>query len=184
MAKTRKAMKARPSPRAAKPAVAAKAAKKVNPIPPGYHSVTAYLTVKDGARALGFYKQAFGARELMRMPGPGGALMHAEMKIGDSIVMLSDEFPQGGTRSPQTLGGASGSMMVYVPNVDAAMKRAVDAGCEVAMPATDMFWGDRFGKLIDPFGHHWGLATHKEDVPPKEMSRRAAAAMSQMGKPE
>ena len=186
MAKARRPAKSRPSRQTAKRSktvAAARTVKRVTPVPEGYHTVTAYLTVKDGARALDFYKHAFGSKELMRMPGPGGALMHAEFRIGDSVVMLSDEFPQGGTRSPQSLGGASGSLMVYVPNVDAAMKRAVDAGCAVSMPATDMFWGDRFGKLVDPFGHHWGLATHKEDVPPQEMSRRAKEAMAQMGKP-
>ena len=186
MAKARKAGKPRRSQRAARrsrPVARATAAKKVKAVPDGYRTVTAYLTVRDGARALDFYKRAFGARELMRMPGPGDALMHAEIKIGDSIVMLSDESPEGGTRSPQSLGGTSGSLFLYVPNVDAAMARAVEAGCRVTMPAADMFWGDRFGRLVDPFGHHWGLATHKEDVAPKEIGRRAEAAMARMGKP-
>ena len=154
--------------------------KAVKPIRPGYHSVTAYLTVGDGTRALDFYTRAFGAKVTERMPGPGGKLMHAEFRIGDSVVMLSDELPQGGTRSPQSLGGASGSLFLYVPNVDAAFRRAVDAGCHPTMPPADMFWGDRFGRLVDPFGHHWGLATHKEDLTPAEMGKRAQAAMAQM----
>jgi PhnB protein len=153
----------------------------VRPIPTGYHSVTPYLTVNDGARALDFYKRAFGARETERMPGPGGKLMHAEFRIGDSVVMLSDEVPGMTTKAPTSLGGATGSLFLYVPDVDAAFKRAVEAGCTGLMPPTDMFWGDRFGKLRDPFGNEWGMATHKEDVPPKQMAERAKAAMTQMG---
>ena len=166
----------------AKPAARA-ATKKISPVPKGYHSVTAYITVGDGAQALDFYTRAFGAKVTERMPGPGGKLMHAEFRVGDSVVMLSDEFPQGGTKSPPSLGGSSGSLFLYVPDVDAAFKRAVDAGCQVAMPLMNMFWGDRFGRLVDPFGHHWGLATHKEDVSPAEIKRRAAGAMAQMGQP-
>jgi len=156
--------------------------KAVKPIPAGYHSVTAYLTVADGTKALDFYTRAFGAQVTERMPGPGGKLMHAEFRIGDSVVMLSDEFPQGGTRSPQSLGGASGSLFLYVPDVDAAFKRAVDAGCQATMPPADMFWGDRFGRLVDPFGHHWGLATHKEDLTSAEIGKRAQAAVAQAPK--
>src|SRR5262245_7499104 len=153
--------------------------KAVKPTPAGYHSITAYLTVSDGARALDFYTRAFGAQVTRRMPGPSGKLMHAEFRIGDSVVMLSDEFPQGDTRSPQSLGGASGSLFLYVPDVDAAFKRAVDAGCQATMPPADMFWGDRFGRLVDPFGHHWAFATHKEDLTPAEIGKRAQAAMAQ-----
>jgi len=153
--------------------------KAVKPIPMGYHSVTAYLTVVDATKALDFYTRAFDAQVTERMPGPGGKLMHAEFRIGDSVVMLSDEFPQGSTRSPESLGGASGSLFLYVPDVDAAFKQAVDAGCQVAMPPADMFWGDRFARLLDPFGHHWGLATHKEDLTPAEIGKRAQAAMPQ-----
>ena len=160
------------------------APRRVSAIPKGYHSVTPYLTVSDGARVLDFYVRAFGAKVKVRMPGPGGMLAHAEIAIGDSVVMLSDEFPQpGGTKAPASLGGSTGSVFLYVPNVDATFKRAVDAGCQPAMPPTDMFWGDRFGKVVDPFGHHWGLATHKEDVSPAEMKKRGAAAMAQMGQP-
>jgi PhnB protein len=148
-------------------------------IPAGYHSVTAYLTVADGTKALDFYTRAFGAQVTERIPGPGGKLMHAEFRIGDSVVMLSDEFPQGGTRAPQSPGGASGSLFLYVPDVDAAFRRAVDAGCRATMQPADMFWGDRFGRLVDPFGHHWGLATHKEDLTPAEIGKRAQVAMAQ-----
>jgi len=151
------------------------------PVPDGYHTVTPYLTLRSTADAIAFYARAFGARETERIPGPDGkSIAHAEIRIGDSIVMLSDEFPQSGTRSPQSLGGSTASLFLYVPDVDAAFRRAVDAGATVSMPPTDMFWGDRFCKLADPFGHQWGLATHKEDVPPDEMKRRAAEAMKQM----
>jgi PhnB protein len=149
------------------------------PIPAGFHSVTPYLNVQGAANAIGFYARAFGATELMRMPGPGGKLMHAEIKVGDSVVMLSDEFIEmGGGRSPQSLGGTTGYLFVYVPDVDAVFRRAVDAGARVEMPLTNMFWGDRFGKVVDPFGHVWALATHQEDVPPAEIGKRAQAAMS------
>jgi PhnB protein len=155
----------------------------VKPIPQGYHSVTPYLTVKGAAPAIEFYKRAFGAQEVERMPGPdGNSVMHAELKIGDSIVMLSDEFPQAGTRSPQTLGGSTGYLFLYVPDVDAAFKRAVDAGAKATMPPADMFWGDRFGKVSDPFGHEWGLATHKEDLSPEEIRKRGQAEMAKMAK--
>jgi PhnB protein len=167
------------------PARAKTRAKKVSAVPKGYHTVTPYLTVHDGAGALAFYGRAFGAREIMRMPAPGGKLGHAEFRIGDSIVMLSDELPGMSTqKAPTSLGGTTGSLMLYVPNVDAAFKRAVDAGCKSLMPPTDMFWGDRFSKLEDPYGNQWALATHKEDVPPRQMAERAKAAMAQMAKGE
>lgn len=159
-----------------------RAPKKVSPIPAGYHTVTPYLTVNDGARALDFYGRAFGARETVRMPGPGGKVMHAEFRIGDSLVMLSDEFPGTSTsKAPTTLGGTTGSLFLYVKDVDSAFRKAVDAGCTSLMPPTDMFWGDRFGKLRDPFGNEWSMATHTEDVPPKQMAERAKAARAQMG---
>jgi PhnB protein len=178
MAKRAKARNARrPAGAARKPAP-----RRVSPVPAGYHTVTPYLTVNDGARALDVYASAFGARVKARMSGPGGRLMHAEFRVGDSIVMLSDEVPgMSTTRAPTSLGAATGSLFLYVPNVDAAFQKAVDAGCTALMPPTDMFWGDRFGKLRDPFGVEWGMATHKEDVPPKEMARRAEAAMAQRG---
>jgi PhnB protein len=165
------------------PARAKTTPKKVSAVPKGYRTVTPYLTVNDGAGALAFYARAFGARETMRMPAPDGKLGHAEFRIGDSIVMLSDEFAGMSTqKAPTSLGGTTGSLLLYVPNVDAAFKRAVDAGCTSLMEPTDMFWGDRFGKLQDPYGNQWALATHKEDVPPKQMAERAKAAMAQMAK--
>ena len=150
----------------------------VKPVPAGYHTVTPYLTVDDGFRALEVYKRAFGAKETVRMPGPGGTLMHAELRIGDSLVMLSDEVPgQSTCKAPTSLGGTTGAIFLYVPDVDAAFRRAVAAGCKSLMPPTDMFWGDRFGKLEDPFGNQWCMATHTEDVTPTEMKRRMQSAM-------
>ena len=130
--------------------------------------------------ALAFFILTLG----IKLAGPDGkSVMHAELKIGDSMVMLSDEFPQMGSRSPQTLGGTTAAIFLYVPDVDAAFKRAVDAGAKAIMPPTDMFWGDRFGKLVDPFGHEWAMATHKEDLSPEEVQKRAAAARASMGQP-
>jgi PhnB protein len=147
-------------------------------IPEGYHSVTPYLVIKDAAKALEFYKNAFGATELVRMPGPGGKIMHAEIKIGDSPLMISEEMPERGTKSPQTLGGTPVSIFLYVNDVDAFAAKATAAGAKTLMPVQDQFWGDRYGQLADPFGHVWGVATHKEDVSPEEMRKRAAAAMA------
>jgi PhnB protein len=156
-------------------------ASKVSPIPAGYHTATPYLTLSDCARAIDFYKKAFGAQEIMRMQGPPGKIGHAEIKIGDSFIMLSDEMPGGGNRSPQSLGGTTSSIFLYVQDVDAAYKQAVDAGAKADMPPVDMFWGDRFGRLTDPFGHSWAMATHKEDVAPEDMRKRATEAMAKMG---
>ena len=150
------------------------------PVPEGYHTVAPYLAVEDAARAIEFYTQAFGAKEVVRMDAPGGKIGHAELEIGDSRIMLSDPFPQSSTKPPKDLGGTSFSVMMYVEDVDAAFKRAVDAGASVSMELSDMFWGDRFGSVTDPFGHSWSLATHVEDVPPEEMAERAKAAMAQM----
>jgi len=144
----------------------------VKPIPQGFHSVTPYLTLNDTARALDFYKRAFGAQEVMRMAGPGGKIGHAEIRIGDSVVMLGDEMPGTGTQAPQSLHGTTGSVMLYVENADSVFNQAVSAGAQVEMPVADMFWGDRYGRLKDPFGHSWGVATHKEDVAPAEMTKR------------
>ena len=146
----------------------------VQSIPTGYHTVTPYLIVRNAAAALDFYKKAFGAVELMRFPGPGGKLMHAEMKIGDSPVMLADEMPDEGHVGPQTLGGAAVSLMLYVENVDARFAQAIAAGATVKRAVADQFYGDRTGTLADPFGHVWSLATHKEDVSMEEMQRRTA----------
>jgi PhnB protein len=144
---------------------------KPKPIPDGYHSVTPAVVVHDGARALDFYQKAFGAAELMRMP-MGDKVGHAEIRIGDSIVMLSDEFPDMGIMGPRTRGGTTVSLLIYVEAVDSAFKRAIDAGGTVERPVEDQFYGDRSGTLIDPFGHRWTIATHIEDVEPEEMNRR------------
>jgi Uncharacterized protein conserved in bacteria len=152
----------------------------VKPIPEGYHSLNAYLAVNDAAAAIEYYTEVFGAKERLRMDGPDGKIGHAELEIGDSRIMLSDPFPQASTKPPKELGGTSVSVMMYVEDVDAAFKRAVDAGASVTMELADMFWGDRMGSVTDPFGHSWSLATHVEDVPPDEMAERAKAAMAQM----
>jgi uncharacterized glyoxalase superfamily protein PhnB len=146
-----------------------------NPIPHCYHSVTPSLTVNNAAEAIEFYKRALGAEEVARMASPDGtAIWHAELKIGDSHVMLNDEFPDMGTnRSPQSLGGTTVNLHLYVDDADAVFQRAVDAGATVAMPLMDAFWGDRYGTLTDPYGHSWGIATHVEDVSEEEMMRRA-----------
>lgn len=152
------------------------------PIPDGYHTVTPALTVKNGAEAIEFYKRALGARELMRIPGPDGKhLMHAEIEVGDSRVMLADESPEMGCRAPATVGSVTSSLYVYVEDVDKAFRRAVEAGAKPLMPPADMFWGDRFGQVEDPSGHRWGLATHKEDPSPEDMARRQKEFFAQMG---
>jgi PhnB protein len=151
----------------------------VSPIPAGYHSVTPYLLVKDAARALAYYREAFGAEELMRFEGPPGRIAHAEMKIGDSHVMLADENPAEGFVGPQTLGGAGASLMLYVDDVDATFARAIAAGATSKRPVADQFYGDRVGTLTDPFGHVWSIATHREDVSVDEAKRRMEALMKQ-----
>jgi PhnB protein len=152
----------------------------VKPVPEGYHSVTPYLAVDDAAAAIDYYKKAFGAQERVRMTGPDGRIGHAELAIGDSLIMLSDPMPQGSTRPPGDLGGTSGSVFLYVPDVDGVVQKSVDAGATVTMEVADQFWGDRFGVVTDPFGHVWSIATHVEDVPPEEMEERAKAAMAAM----
>jgi PhnB protein len=147
-------------------------AKSAKPVPDGYHTATPYLIVKGAARALDFYKKAFGATESMRMPGPEGKVMHAEIKIGDSTIMLADEFPEMGARSPQALGGSPVSILLYVEDVDARFNQAVAAGATIQRPVKDQFYGDRSGTLVDPFGHMWSIATHKEDLSPEEMDKR------------
>jgi PhnB protein len=151
----------------------------VKAIPDGYHSVTPYLFIKGAASAIDYYKNIFGAKERMRMPGPNGQVMHAELQIGDSIIMLADENPQIGATSPETLGGVSSTLHVYVENVDATAEKAVNAGGKLARPIKDQFYGDRSGTIIDPFGHMWSIATHIEDVTAEEMKKRMAKAMSQ-----
>jgi PhnB protein len=147
----------------------------VKPIPDGYHTVTPYLIIKGAAKAIEFYKQAFGATELLRMGGPGDCVAHAEIKIGDSPVMLADEFPNMGYSSPQKYGGTPVSILLYVPDVDAVFNRAVAAGARVVKPLQNQFYGDRSGTVADPFGHVWTIATHVEDVPEEELHRRMAA---------
>lgn len=153
----------------------------VKPIPDGYHTATPYLIVRDAARAIDFYTRAFGAMELMRLPDPSGKMRHAEIKIGNSPIMLADEFPDMGYRSPQSLGGAAVGLMLYVEDVDAQFSQAIAAGAKVLNPVADQFYGDRSGTLEDPFGHVWTLATHKEDVAPEEIHRRFVALSKQQG---
>ena len=152
----------------------------VKPIPDGYHTVTPYLAVEDAEGAIAYYEKAFGAKERVRMNTPDGKVGHAELQIGDSLVMLADPFPQSSTKPPSELGGTSASVFLYVENVDAVVERAVAAGATVTMEVADQFWGDRFGSVTDPFGHSWSIATHVEDVPPEEMAERAKAAMAAM----
>jgi PhnB protein len=147
----------------------------VQAIPAGYAGVTPYLIIRDAARAIEFYQKAFGAVELMRFPGADGTIGHAEIKIGDGVVMLADESPEMGHKSPQTLGGTAITLLFYVPDVDAQFARAVAAGGTVKNPLKDQFYGDRSGTITDPFGHIWTIATHTEDVSPDEMQRRIAA---------
>ena len=147
------------------------------PIPEGYRTATPYLIVKGAADAIEFYKRAFGATEMLRMADPQGRVGHAEIRIGDSVIMLADEHPAMGYRSPRALGGSSVSILLYLEDVDAVFERAVNAGAKALRPVTDQFYGDRSGTLEDPFGHVWTIATHVEDVSPEELKRRAAAAM-------
>jgi PhnB protein len=154
----------------------------VKPIPEGYHTITPGLVLKGATKAIEFYKKAFGAEVKMNMANPDGRVMHAELKIGDSMLFVGDEFPEWApdNKSPQTAGAVTGSVFLYVNDTDAAFKRAVDAGAKPLMPPADMFWGDRFAKVIDPFGHHWGIATHKEDLTPAQMDVRRKEWEKQM----
>lgn len=147
----------------------------VSPIPHGFHTVTPYIVVKGASHAIEFYKKAFGAEEVMRMPSPSGGVMHAEIRIGDSAIMISDEWPDMGNKAPLP-NHVSASLHLYVPDVDRAFQRAVDAGAKAVFPVGDMFWGDRYGKVIDPYGHVWGLATHIEDVTPEQCIERSKTA--------
>ena len=155
-------------------------AKKAQAIPKGYHTVTPSLVVAGAAEAIDFYKKALGAEEIMRFPAPDGTIMHAELRIGDSVIMLGEEMPEQGGRSPKSYGGTPVSFFVYQENVDAAWTRAVGAGAKPIMPLADQFWGDRSGCVEDPFGHQWWLAQHIEDLTPEEMQKRAEAFFSQM----
>ena len=148
---------------------------KVKAIPEGYHNVTPYLIINGAARALDYYKNVFGATERMRMPGPDGKIGHAEITIGDSMIMLADEHVEMGARAPGAFGGSAVSIMLYVNDVDSTVKTAVAEGAKLLQPVEDKFYGDRMGTIEDPFGHHWHIGTHKEDVPADELKRRAAA---------
>lgn len=151
-------------------------------MPQGYHTVTPALVIKGAKDALAFYGQVFDAKVVMEMLAPDGkTVMHAEMQIGDSRVMMSDEFPEWGVRGPKALGGTTASLLVYTPDVDALFAKAVAAGCKPLMPPSDQFWGDRFGKIEDPFGHYWALATRKENLSDAEMIERATKAFAAEG---
>jgi PhnB protein len=153
----------------------------VKPVPEGYHVVTPYLICKGAAAAIDYYTKVFGATELMRHPAPDGKIGHAEIKIGDSVIMLADEYPEMKFLSPKTIGGSAVGLMLYVPDADAVFERAIAAGATERQAMEDKFYGDRSGSLVDPFGHMWTVSTHKEDVSPEEMERRAAAAAKAAG---
>ena len=150
----------------------------VTPVPAGYHTVTPYLIVSGAARAIEFYKKAFSATEVLRLQSPDGKVGHAEVKIGDCHVMLADEYPEMGAKSPQSIGATPVGFCIYVPDCDALFAQAIEAGGKVERPLADQFYGDRSGTLIDPFGHKWTIATHIEDVPQKEIERRFTAMMT------
>lgn len=156
--------------------------KSTQPIPHGFHTVTPTLIVRNGAEAIEFYKKALGAEEIMRLAGPDGKIAHAELKIGDSIVFLSDENLAMGSKSPQTLGGTASSLYLYVEDVDTAFRRALNAGGKETVPVTDMFWGDRFGNFADPYGHSWGLSTHTQDLTNQEVEEGAKSFFAQMAR--
>jgi uncharacterized glyoxalase superfamily protein PhnB len=150
------------------------------PIPEGFHSLTPYLTVKDAPRAIEFYKRAFGAQVRGIHYAPDGKIMNADLRIGDSILMLSEEFPDMGAKSPQSLGGSPVTIHIYVDDVDKLFNQAQSAGTKAVMPVMDMFWGDRYAQVTDPFGHKWSMATHKEDLSPAEIEKRGRAAFEKM----
>ncbi len=178
MAKSAKAKSARRPSRAAQKKAAPR---RVRPVPAGYHTATPYLTVRGAAEAIEFYKKAFGAKELMRLTAPGGALGHAEIRIGDTQLMLSDEWPDMQALGPNKRGGATASFVIYGPDCDAAYERAVKAGAKPDRPPSDQFWGDRMGTVVDPFGHKWTLGTHIEDVSPDEMQKRMETWSKEQG---
>jgi PhnB protein len=152
----------------------------VKPIPEGYHTLTPYIEIENAGEAIEFYKRAFGAKEQVRMDAPGGRIGHAELEIGDSLLMLADPFPQSSIRTPKDLGGTTVNLFMYVEDADAVVQQAVDSGATVTRPVENMFWGDRFGIVTDPYGHTWSIATHVEDVSPEEMEERSKAAMAAM----
>jgi PhnB protein len=150
------------------------------PIPEGYHALTPTVAVDNATQAIEFYKRAFGAKERARMPGPGDTIAHAELEIGDSVLMLADPMPQSTLKPPKQLGGTSVGIFLYVEDVDEVVQQAIDAGATVTMPVEDQFWGDRFGKVADPFGHEWQIATHKQDLTPDEIMERGKEAMASL----
>lgn len=156
----------------------ARKSKKVLPVPKGYRTITAHLVCRNAAGAMEFYGKAFGATTRMSMPTPDGKVAHAEMQLGDSLLMLADEMPDMGATAPETIGGSAVHMFLYVKDVDKAFARAIGAGAKADMPPMNMFWGDRYAKLTDPFGHKWSMATHIEDMSPREMARRGAEAFA------
>lgn len=153
----------------------------VKPIPDGMHSVTPHLTIEGAAKALDFYKVAFGAVEMTRLPAPDGKIMHAAFRIGNSVLFAADAFPEWGSNGPLALKGSTVTLALYVEDCDAVFAQAVAAGCTVKMPLADMFWGDRYGMVADPFGHSWSIATHKRDLTPAEMDEGFKAMMAEMG---
>ena len=155
---------------------------KIQAVPPGFHTLTPHLIVRDAAKAIEFYEKAFGAQLLHKMLTPDAKVMHSALKVGDSILMLNDEFPEWGALSPLSTGGSGVTLHLYLENVDGAFQRAVSAGAEVKMPLMDQFWGDRYGTVGDPFGHMWSLASHIRDVSPQEMARAQQDAMAKMPK--
>lgn len=154
--------------------------KSTQPVPPGYHTITPSLTVRNAAEAIEFYKKALGAEEKMRMASPDGKITHAELKIGDSMIFMNDEMPAWGSKSPQTLGGVPGGFYLYVEDVDKAFERAIEAGGKVTMPVMDMFWGDRMGNFTDPYGFAWTLSTHTQDMTEQELEEGAKQFYAQM----
>ena len=152
------------------------------PIPDGFHSATPSLVVSDSKKAIEFYKKAFGAKEIYQFPGPNGKIMHAMIQIGDSIIMMSDEFPDMGARSPKSIGGTPITIHLYVDNADKIFNQAVNAGAKVTMPIMDAFWGDRYGLVADPDGHSWAIATPKKDMSPEEMRKAGEEFFCNMGK--
>ncbi len=159
-------------------------ATEIKPIPDGFHAITPHLVVRDASAAIEFYKKAFGADELHRSMGPDGkSIIHATLKIGDSMLMLNDEFPEWQCHGPQSTGGTPVTIHLYVTDVDTVYQQAVDAGATATMPVMDAFWGDRYGKLKDPFGHEWSIATHTETVTPEQMKQRAEAFFAEAGQP-
>jgi PhnB protein len=173
----------KPARKPARKAPAKVARRKVEPVPKAYGSITPGLSIRGAAEAMAFYERAFGAKELYRLAGPGGKVMHAEMKFGDSIVMLGDEAPEMGSSSPQTLSGTSVALLFYVKDVDGAYARAVAAGATPVQGPADMFWGDRFAEVRDPYGHRWSIATHKADLTPAQMKAGMDAWMASMAPP-